>query len=186
MPSKRSKRDQNPFERRSRARRRALQALYQWQLNDDSAASIIRQFDEEQNFDGVDQAYFETLVREVVNHRDALDASLAPFITRADVGIDHMERAVLRIGACELVHHLETPYRVVIDESVELAHRFGAEQAHTFVNGVLDKLAGEVRTLERQVDRGSDHQNDPGKDRNDNRNDNRKANRNTERDGDGV
>jgi len=153
MAAKRSKRNRNPFERRSRARRRALQALYQWQLNDDSAASIIRQFGEEQNFDGVDQDYFETLVREVVGRRDDLDEALAPFITRADAGIDHMERAVLRIGACELIHHPETPYRVVIDESVELAHRFGAEQAHTFVNGVLDKLAGNVRTLERQAER---------------------------------
>lgn len=160
MQTKRSKRDKNPFERRSRARRRALQALYQWQLNDDSAASIIRQFNEEQNFAGVDQAYFETLVGEVVNHRDSLDEALAPFITRADAGIDHMERAVLRIGACELIHHLETPYRVVIDEAVELAHRFGAEQAHTFVNGVLDKLAGKVRTLERQIDRDESSRND--------------------------
>lgn len=157
MPGKkRLRRGKNPYEPRSRARRRALQALYQWQLNDDSAASIIQQFSEEQNFDGVDQDYFETLVREVVGHRDALDEALAPFITRTDAGIDHMERAVLRIGACELIHHLETPYRVVIDESVELAHRFGAEQAHTFVNGVLDKLAGEVRTLERQVESGGD------------------------------
>jgi len=161
MQGKRSKRGKNPFEKRSRARRRALQALYQWQLNDDSAASIIQQFDEEQNFDGVDQEYFETLVREVVSRRDALDEALAPFITRADAGIDHMERAVLRIGACELMHHPETPYRVVIDESVELAHRFGAEQAHTFVNGVLDKLASEVRTLERQVE-SRDERDDDG------------------------
>jgi len=156
MAGKRSKRGKNPFEPRSRARRRALQALYQWQLNDDSAASIIRQFDEEQNFDGVDQSYFETLVREVVSRRDALDQALAPFITRTDVGIDHMERAVLRIGACELIHHPETPYRVVIDESVELTHRFGAEQAHTFVNSVLDRLAAQVRTLERQAEQDSD------------------------------
>ncbi len=152
--SGRSGRRENPYEARSRARRRALQALYQWQLNDDSAAAIIRQFSEEQNFDGVDQAYFETLVREVVARRDALDEALTPFVNRAAAGVDQMERVVLRIGACELLHHPETPYRVVIDEAVELAHRFGAEQAHTFVNGVLDKLAGEVRTLERQAEKG--------------------------------
>ncbi|AKS42597.1 transcription antitermination factor NusB [Wenzhouxiangella marina] len=155
MSRKRSgKRPENPFEPRSRARRRALQALYQWQLNDDSASSIIHQFSEEQNFDGVDQDYFETLVREVVARRDALDEALSPYLKRSEAGVDQMERVVLRIGACELLHHPETPYRVVIDEAVELAHRFGAEQAHTFVNGVLDKLASEVRTLERQVEEG--------------------------------
>ncbi len=74
----------NQFEPRRRARRRALQALYQWQLNDDSAQSIIEQFLEEQNFEGVDEDYFETLVREVVEHRDALDEALAPHVVRVD------------------------------------------------------------------------------------------------------
>ncbi len=143
----------NPFEPRSRARRRALQALYQWQLNDDPASVIIRQFVEEQNFDGVDQAYFETLVREVVGQRERLDEALLPFLNRSEASIDQMERVILRIGACELLTHPEIPYRVVIDEAVELAHRFGAEQAHTFINGVLDKLAASTRTLERQVER---------------------------------
>ncbi len=155
MAGKRS-RSKNPYEPRSRARRRALQALYQWQLNDDSAAAIIHQFNEEQNFDGVDQAYFEALVREVVARRDDLDEALAPFVNRVDAGIDQMERVVLRIGACELMHHPETPYRVVIDEAVELAHRFGAEQAHTFINGVLDRLASQTRSLERQTERGGE------------------------------
>jgi N utilization substance protein B len=144
---------ENPFEPRRRARRRALQALYQWQLNDDSAGRIIDQFTEEQNFDGVDQPYFETLVREVVARRESLDEALAPFVQRADAGVDQMERVVLRLGACELLHHPETPYRVVIDEAVELAHRFGAEQAHTFINGVLDRLAASARSLEHSAGR---------------------------------
>lgn len=139
----------NPFEPRRRARRRALQALYQWQLNDDSAAAIIAQFREEQNFDGVDADYFETLVRDVVARRDALDEALAPHVSRVDASLDQMERAVLRLGACELLDHPEVPYRVVIDEAVELAHRFGAEKAHTFVNGVLDRLAADCRAAER-------------------------------------
>jgi len=142
-----------PHEPRRRARRRALQALYQWQLNDDSADAIIRQFVEEQNFDQVDQAYFEGLVREVVARRAELDDAVAPFLKRIDSGIDQMERVILRLGACELIHHPEVPYRVVIDEAVELAHRFGAEQAHTFINGVLDRLAEKVRSMERDVER---------------------------------
>ncbi|MDZ7789572.1 MAG: transcription antitermination factor NusB [Xanthomonadales bacterium] len=141
----------SPFEPRRRARRRALQALYQWQINDDSAAAIIEQFREEQNFDGVDEAYFETLVREVVANREALDEVLGPHVRRVDASLDQMERVVLRLGACELIHHPETPYRVIIDEAVELAHRFGAEQAHTFVNGVLDRLSRDVRATERDT-----------------------------------
>ncbi len=147
-----SRKTVSPFEPRRRARRRALQALYQWQLNDDSATAIISQFVEEQNFEGVDQNYFETLVREVVAHRGELDEAVAPFLKRADAGIDQMERVVLRLGACELIHHPETPYRVVIDEAVELAHRFGAEKAHTFINGVLDRLADKTRTMERNAE----------------------------------
>ncbi|MEE4302703.1 MAG: transcription antitermination factor NusB [Wenzhouxiangella sp.] len=144
----------SPFEPRRRARRRALQALYQWQINDDSAAAIVDQFREEQNFDGVDESYFETLVREVVANREALDDALRPHVTRVDASLDQMERVILRLGACELIHHPETPYRVIIDEAVELAHRFGAEQAHTFVNGVLDRLAREARRAERGLDHG--------------------------------
>lgn len=144
----------SPFEPRRRARRRALQALYQWQINDDSAAAIVDQFREEQNFEGVDESYFETLVREVVANREALDEALRPHVTRVDASLDQMERVILRLGACELIHHPETPYRVIIDEAVELAHRFGAEQAHTFVNGVLDRLARETRQAERDLDPG--------------------------------
>lgn len=144
----------SPFEPRRRARRRALQALYQWQINDDSAAAIIEQFREEQSFDGVDEAYFQTLVREVVANREALDQALAPHVERVDASLDQMERVVLRLGACELIHHPETPYRVIIDEAVELTHRFGSEQAHTFVNGVLDRLSREVRKTERSAEAG--------------------------------
>ena len=142
----------SPFEPRRRARRRALQALYQWQLNDDEAGAIIEQFTEEQNFDGVDTSYFETLVREVVANRQSLDEALAPHVARVDASLDQMERVILRLGACELLHHPETPYRVIIDEAVELAHRFGAEQAHTFINGVLDRFSVECRKIERDAD----------------------------------
>jgi transcription antitermination protein NusB len=151
----RKKKAVGAFEPRRRARRRALQALYQWQLNDDSAQSIIEQFLEEQNFEGVDEDYFETLVREVVEYKDELDQALAPHVARVDASLDQMERVILRLGACELIHHIETPYRVILDEAVELSHRFGAEQAHTFVNGVLDRLAADCRKLERDAELGS-------------------------------
>ena len=138
----------NPFEPRRRARRRALQALYQWQLNDDSAASIIEQFLEEQNFDNVDAEYFQQIVRDVIAEGAMLDQKLGPHVERIDSSLDQMERVILRIGAVELLKHPEIPVRVVIDEAVELAHRFGAEQGHSFVNGVLDRLARELRPVE--------------------------------------
>lgn len=154
MGRSRSNRTVSPYEPRRRARRRALQALYQWQLNDDSAASIIKQFLEEQNFDDVDAEYFQGLVRDVIADGAALDAKLGPHIERIDSSLDQMERVILRIGAVELLKHPEIPYRVVIDEAVELAHRFGAEQGHSFVNGVLDRLARELRPLEFQAESG--------------------------------
>jgi len=149
------KRTVSPFEPRRRARRRALQALYQWQLNDDSAVSIIKQFLEEQNFEGVDAEYFQKLVRDVIAEGKLLDDKLGPHVERIDASLDQMERVILRIGAVELLKHPEIPYRVVIDEAVELAHRFGAEQGHSFVNGVLDRLARELRPIEFQADAGS-------------------------------
>lgn len=146
------KRTVSPFEPRRRARRRALQALYQWQLNDDSAAHIIKQFLEEQNFDGVDAEYFQGLVRDVITEGEMLDGKLGPHVERMDSSLDQMERVILRIGAVELLKHPEIPYRVIIDEAVELAHRFGAEKGHTFVNGVLDRLACETRPIEHAAD----------------------------------
>jgi N utilization substance protein B len=141
-------RPENPFAPRRRARRRALQALYQWQLNDDSAVRIIEQFLEEQDFASVDAEYFKQLVREVIAEGPVLDEKLKPHIERVDASLDPMERVILRIGALELMRHPEVPVRVVIDEAVDLAHRFGAEQGHTFINGVLDRLARETRTTE--------------------------------------
>ncbi len=141
-------RGQNPFAPRRRARRRALQALYQWQLNDDSATRIIDQFLEEQDFASVDADYFKQLVRRVISEGPELDRRLKPHIERVDASLDPMERVILRIGALELLHQPEVPVRVVIDEAVDLAHRFGAEQGHTFVNGVLDRLARETRPIE--------------------------------------
>lgn len=154
MGRSRNKRTVSPFEPRRRARRRALQALYQWQLNDDSAVAIIKQFLEEQNFEGVDAEYFQQIVRDVIAEGELLDEKLGPHVERIDSSLDQMERVILRIGAVELLKHPEIPYRVVIDEAVELAHRFGAEQGHSFVNGVLDRLARELRPIEFQAERG--------------------------------
>ena len=96
----------------------------------------------------MDVDYFETLVREVVANQEAIDALIAPALERVDASLDQMERAVLRIGVNELLHHPEIPYRVVIDEAIELSHRFGSEDAHTYINGVMDRLASQLRATE--------------------------------------
>lgn len=137
-----------PFEPRRRARRRAVQALYQWQITGQDADEIVRQFLSVQNMKGVDTAYFEQLLRGVISRCEELDRALQPFLDRSLEHVDLMERVVLRLGAHELLHCPELPYRVVLDECVDLAHRFGSEQGHTYVNAVLDKAAQDWRKAE--------------------------------------
>ena len=136
------------FEPRRRARRRALQAIYQWQMTGLDATTILAQFLAAQDFNNVDEAYFERLLRGVSEENAEVDAALQPCLDRPIAEVDVMERVVLRIGAWELMHCPEIPYRVVLDESVDLAHRFGSEQGHSFVNAVLDKAAKNLRAVE--------------------------------------
>ena len=133
---------------RSRSRSLAIQALYQWQLAGQDVAAIINHFMLEQDGKKFDGDYFSELVRGVPARIDVLDAALAPCVDRALESVDPVERAILRVGAYELIEHPEIPYRVVINEAVELAKIFGAEQGHRYVNGVLDKAARALRPRE--------------------------------------
>ncbi|QOW19917.1 MULTISPECIES: transcription antitermination factor NusB [Lysobacteraceae] len=133
---------------RSRARRRALQALYAWQMSGSRANEIVSQFAHEQAREVADLAYFEDLVHGVAKHRAELDDSLAPFLDREIGLVDAIELAVLRIAAYELQHRPDVPYRVVINEAIESVKRFGAEHGHTYVNGVLDHAAAQWRAVE--------------------------------------
>ena len=136
------------FERRSRARRRALQALYQWQMTGQDIVEVIAQFHQQQDLSQVDGAYFETLLQGIAASRGQLDERLSEFIDRPIGQLDMMELAILRLAGWELINSPEVPYRVVLNEAVELAHLFGAEQGHAFVNAVLDKAARDWRPLE--------------------------------------
>jgi N utilization substance protein B len=136
------------FEPRKRARRRALQAIYQWQITRQDASEILRQFREIQDLSQVDVGHFENLLRGVINENKRLIDALGPFLDRPMDQVDVMERVVLMIGAWELLECPETPYRVVLDESVDLARRFGSEQGHSYVNAVLDKAARKLRADE--------------------------------------
>ncbi len=133
---------------RHRARQAAVQALYQWDLTASPPDEIESHFIHERNLEGADLAYFHQLVREIPRRRGVLDDYLAPFLEREMQSVDPVERAILRIAAYELELAPEIPYRVIIDEAVELAKTFGAEHSFKFVNGVLDKLAHMLRPAE--------------------------------------
>jgi N utilization substance protein B len=133
---------------RSRARRLAVQALYQWQIGGQTPAAIESQFLLQDEFRDCDAEYFQVLLHGVCAEVAALDDAISPHLDRAIASVDPVERAVLRLGAYELLHRPELSYRVVINEAVEAAKLFGAEQGHRYVNGVLDKLARTARSVE--------------------------------------
>ena len=131
--------------KRSKARHYAVQAIYQWQVAGQNIKDIRNQFVAEQNEKGFELAYFESLLHGVPAHLDELDELLRPYLDRSIESVDPVERAILRIGAWELEFEPTIPVKVVIDEAIELTKMFGAEHGYRFVNGVLDKLAAELR-----------------------------------------
>ncbi|MDI3324716.1 transcription antitermination factor NusB [Pontibacterium granulatum] len=137
-------------EQRRAARSFALQALYQWQIAGQPVNEIDAQFrvDNEAEMRNTDKRLFSELLTGVASRKSELDEQFKPFLDRELDDLDPVELAVLRIGAYELIHRLEVPYRVAINESVELAKIFGATESHRYVNGVLDKLAQRVRMAE--------------------------------------
>ena len=138
---------------RGRARRRALQAIYAWQVAGGDARQVIAQFAHEQAREIADLEYFEDLVRGVIGRVAGLDDALAPYLDREITQVDPIERAALRIAAYELLHRPDVPYRVVINEAIDSTKRFGSEHGHTYVNGVLDKAAAILRGVEAQARR---------------------------------
>lgn len=133
---------------RNKARQAAVQALYQWQVTGQAPIDIERLFISDQNLSGVDTDYFRELVREVPAQLALIDAALSPHLGREIDAVDPVERAILRIGAYEFAARAEIPYRVVLNEAVELAKIFGADQGHKYINGVLDKVAAQLRAPE--------------------------------------
>ena len=141
-------RDAGSYQFRSRARRRVLQALYQWQIAGHSADEIIKQFLEEQSWERVDQAYFKLLLNESIREAETITRGLQAFLDRPAEQVDYLERSILQLAATELLYHTDIPYRVVLNEAIDLAKRFGAENSHCYVNAVLDKAAKQWRCEE--------------------------------------
>jgi N utilization substance protein B len=133
---------------RARARRFAMQALYQWELSGTPPAEISRQFLEAEDFSRADQAYFINLLKNISEHNEIIDKTISEYIDRPLNQLNPVEHAILRIAICELLFHPEVPFRVSINEAVLLARKFGAEQGHSFVNAVLDKASHKLRPAE--------------------------------------
>ena len=133
---------------RVRARRCAVQALYQWQLAGQDPNEILREFVAERELFKVDMEYFSTLTREIPCHLETLQADLKPALDREWHKLGPVERGVLLVGAYELRFCPHVPWRVVVNEAVELCKMFGADEAHKYINGVLDKTARSLRAQE--------------------------------------
>jgi N utilization substance protein B len=141
----------NPSKNRSprhRAREFALQGLYQWLLNNESSSTIQAHIRQAHGFDKADLEHFQSLLKGSIEQSIALREVISPLIDRTIAELSPIEHAVLLIGAYELKNHIEIPYRVVINEAVELTKSFGGVDGHKYVNGVLDKLAVRLRADE--------------------------------------
>lgn len=133
---------------RRRSREFALQSIYQWLVAGGDPDALSRQAAENADFTRADVAYFDTLVRGVIANAPALDGGLQPFLDRSADQLSPIEHALLLTAAYELTASRDVPYRVVINEAVELAKSYGGTDGHRYVNGVLDKLAAQVRAAE--------------------------------------
>lgn len=140
---------------RSRARHYGMQAIYQWQMTGNALNVIEAEFHADNNMEKVDTEYFHEVFHGVAEHLDSLDESFKPFLN--DLGLDQLDPvtlALLRLSSYEFSHRIDVPYKVVINESLNLAKKFGAEDSHKFINGVLDKVAAKVRATEFSANRG--------------------------------
>ena len=137
---------------RRRSREFALQAMYSWLLAGQAISDVAAQLEESKGYDRADQAYLSRLIRGAIEHQGELEEALAPCLDRKVKELSPVERGILLLGAWELKNAPEVPYRVVINEAVELAKSFGGTDGHRYVNGVLDKLARSLKTQEDKAD----------------------------------
>ena len=142
-----------PKSARRRSREIALQGLYQWLISGDEPGVIDAHMREQEGFDKCDAAHFDALLHGCVREAADLDGVLARHVDRKTTELSPIEHAVLMIGSYELKHCIDVPYKVAINEAVELAKSFGGTDGHKYVNGVLDKAAADLRPTEVQAAR---------------------------------
>lgn len=136
------------------AREFTLQAVYAWLIGGGDVTLIIANLKDDEQFKRADETYFRTLIHGVIKEEDMLGARVGPLLDRPLAELSPIERGILLIGAYELLHCPDVPWRVAINEGVELAKKFGGTDGHKYINGVLDKLAQDVRTVEIAAARG--------------------------------
>ncbi len=134
--------------KRRKARHYAVQALYQWELAGQNLKEIEAQFKADNDFSVVDLEYFHALLHEIPAQLPELEESFIPFLDRKTDALDPIELTLLRIGSFELLKRIDVPYKVAINEAVNLAKKFGATESHRYINGILDKVAQAHRQLE--------------------------------------
>jgi N utilization substance protein B len=134
---------------RRKARRFAMQALYEWSISQNPMFEIEARYRVDNDMHKVDLEYFHELIHEITKAPDAVDDVFMAHLDRKFHELDHVERAILRIGTYELLRRLDVPYKVVINEGIELAKDFGATESHKYVNGILDEVAKQCRKVER-------------------------------------
>jgi N utilization substance protein B len=140
---------------RRRSRELAVQGLYQWQLAAKDPVMIAAELAEVEDFGRSDAAYFRRILHGAIDNAPELEALMTPFLDRRVSELSPIERGILLLGGYELMRELEVPYRVVINEAVELAKIYGGTDGHKYVNGVLDKLAAQLRQVEVSAERRS-------------------------------
>jgi len=137
-----------PVKNRTKSRQFAVQAVYSWLLTQQSISDIEVHFISEHDMEDADVTYFQEILHFVGSHKMALTDHMEPFLNRSFVSVDPVEQAILLIGVYELEQRTDIPYRVIINESVESAKVFGAEDGHKFINGIMDKVADKLRQPE--------------------------------------
>ena len=133
---------------RGKSRRLAMQAIYQWQMTGDNISDIKQQFFDENNMAKLDSDFFSEMVSGVASSISELDPLLEKYMSRNIESVDPVERSILRLATYEFINRFDVPYRVVLNEAVNITKEYCAENSHTFVNAVLDKVAKEIRHLE--------------------------------------
>lgn len=139
-----------PLANRRKARKLIMQATYQWLLSGNDPLDIAKQFHEDTH-GKIDWEYFDEIFKEIPKQAKELEALILPLLDRKSEALDPIEKSLLFLGTYELMHRIDVPYRVVINECIELAKTFGATESHKYINGVLDKLAPQLRAAETQA-----------------------------------
>ncbi|MFT5219470.1 MAG: N utilization substance protein B [Gammaproteobacteria bacterium] len=140
------------IKKRKHARDKALQALYQWQLSGEDLDWIRDHYQQDQGVASGDEEYFLELLYKIPSEVEDLDIRFRSHVEKFEDHLDPIETNILRIATYEMIHHLEIPYKVILNEAINLAKTYGADDSHKFINGVLDPLCGELRQLEVAAD----------------------------------